>query len=240
MSIRILLARILVLLFFSLSLYAFDFNSLKKNSDADAKKNDFNYELLKKNSDASANKNDSMNEHLYESEYKNISKNIMRTLNLVKVDEKYKNEIKKALKKEFGKNKQLYIFLFTSKSVPESNVINFTKGIDVLNHNGVDIKGRIVFNGREKNKPIQSIMNDFNITTAKNTIATINPLMFMDLNLTKVPAYVISECPEDFKSLECVHKYIVKGDIPFEKFLDILNTKKTEYKGLYFKLVTPE
>lgn len=199
---------------------------------------DFNN--IKSISEKSMDKNDGFLKKLHKRAVANIAKNIIQTLNLVKMDKDYKIELEKGLEENFKKEKKIYIFLLTSKSVPKSLVVNFIKGIDILNHNGDDIRGRIVFNGREKNKPFVAIMDDFNVTNAMNTEATINPFLFYDLNVTKVPAYVISRCPDDFKSLECVHDFMVKGEISFEKFLSILHTKNTKYANLYFDLVKPE
>jgi len=214
----------LLLLFIPLSLFSIDFSQLTEKSVQNMNKEE-NQKFLKDE---------------YEKSKERAIDSLKQTLKFVNADTDENLALLEKAKNKFNQVKKTYILYLTSKSVPKSSVHNFTHGIEVLNKMGEDISGRIIYIGFKRNQPAKEFMDDLNITNAPNSVVNINSMVFYDLDVKKVPAYVIAECPEHFKSLDCDYKYMVKGDIPFEKFLDILNQKNTEYKDLYFKFISPK
>ncbi len=59
------------------------------------------------------------------------------------------------------------------------------------------------------------------------------PTLFSDLNIDQVPAYAYAECVGDFDGEEgCDFKFLAKGDIGLDGFVDLMAEKNPMYKGL--------
>jgi len=56
------------------------------------------------------------------------------------------------------------------------------------------------------------------------------PYVFKDLNITKVPDFLFSECPLQFKWKMCKNLYIVRGDITLDKALSVVSDKNATFK----------
>lgn len=56
------------------------------------------------------------------------------------------------------------------------------------------------------------------------------PYVFKDLNITKVPAFLFSQCPIHFKWRACKNLYIVRGDITLDKALEVVSDKNATFK----------
>lgn len=148
---------------------------------------------------------------------------------------------------EFIKNggkheKGTAIFFLTSRSVPKSNLRNFIVGFEKIKKKNPDLSGYFVFNGFIKHPGgMNKFLDDLDMPSS-SVNGKILPFMFERLNVKKVPAFVISECPiVEFKQADCDHKIIATGNMPFEKFLDIVNEKSDnkKYKKLYYDLINP-
>jgi len=64
-----------------------------------------------------------------------------------------------------------------------------------------------------------------------------NPTIFQDMRLDKVPAYVLSRCPHDYRYQDCRHIAIVRGNISLRSFFEMLAEDKIEYRGYYEALL---
>lgn len=59
------------------------------------------------------------------------------------------------------------------------------------------------------------------------------PTLFEDLNITSAPAYAMALCEETFTSDGgCDYKYLVRGAIGLDGFLDLISEHNKLYKGL--------
>jgi len=56
------------------------------------------------------------------------------------------------------------------------------------------------------------------------------PYVFKDLNITKVPAFLFSKCPARFKWKACKNIYIVRGDITLDKALEVVSDVNATFK----------
>lgn len=231
----------------SVGLLATDYDYSKVKEASANNKSSIDISKLKKLSLDSEKKAEKIIDDAYDQNIKKATEAIFAAMDQVEMDPKMKKKLKAAVKKRLENNKQTYVFLFTSKSVPKNVFYNFAKGIKVLNSTlglNEQVTGKIIYNGLDEKKNIKNFMDEFandkEIDNLQAISVGINPLMFQDLDIKKVPALVIAECPEHFKSLQCDYRYIVRGVVPFEEFLNILNEEDTEYKDYYFKFIAPK
>lgn len=156
-----------------------------------------------------------------------------RILATQNIDEETQKEISLVMEKGIKEEKVLYFVYLTSKSVPDSTLKNFIYGLDKLNNRGHEIKGRIIYNGFNKEKSAVDFMEDLNVTDIKHSVININPFVFEDLNIKSVPAFLVAKCPNIFKNAKCEYQYIIKGESPFENYLKILSDEDESYDDFY-------
>jgi hypothetical protein len=150
-----------------------------------------------------------------------------------KIQEKYK-ELEKT---------QITLFYFASSDLDISNFNNFIAGIDKLKSQGYEIIGRVLFRGLIEDK-LDGIPNwllkneqEHNLKRSPNVKYQFHTWAFKYFQLDKVPAFAISNCRSDFRFKTCEHKYLAKGNMSFQNFLEILKDFNTEYKNMLFDLV---
>lgn len=170
----------------------------------------------------------------------NIASNVAKVMEIQDLDPKLIAELEEAINNTITPELTKYFLYLTSKSIPNSAVKNFLYGIDKLNSKGFKIQGRVVYNGFSKTLNPKEFMDDLNVTSVKHSKININPFIFEDLHINAVPALVVAKCPVKFRSSDCHYEYIIKGEIPMEKSLSILNDKDAEYKDMYFSFIAPE
>lgn len=101
---------------------------------------------------------------------------------------------------------------------------NFSKAMDLLQKEGFDIDYKVVLRGFPSRKIFTDFRNyaiDQNQT--HNARIKFYPQLFEDLNITKVPAIVMSSCNSGTLS-SCTHHHIARGDIPMSQFLKLIET----------------
>jgi len=65
----------------------------------------------------------------------------------------------------------------------------------------------------------------------------VNPWVFKQFNLEKVPAYALSKCKLPFKFKHCEALYLAKGEMNLATFFQILGDKTPSYKKFYFDII---
>lgn len=186
------------------------------------------------------NKVNSFLEDIDKKAKKDASKNVASAMLTQGVDKDLVLKMEQAISHSLDPEKVVYFLYLTSKSVPNSSIRNFLYGVDKLNKKGYEIKGRAVYNGFTKEMNPKEFMDDLNVTTVKHSDININPFVFEDLKINSVPALVIANCPEKFKSKYCDYKYVIKGEVPLEKSLLILSDKEAKYEDMYFSFISPD
>ena len=103
------------------------------------------------------------------------------------------------------------LLIFTSKSVPQSTIRNYIKA----SKNLTDIKTYLVYRGMDKD-----MLQTLKIISSKKDkfLVKVHPMMFSDLNITKVPSLVYAQCPDKFRYKECQYLYRMDGDMSIESF----------------------
>lgn len=154
------------------------------------------------------------------------------------------NEVIKIEKEnaEYEKS-QITLFYFVSSDLDISNFNDFIAGVDKLKSVGYNIVGRTIFRGLIgdgmdgiPNWLIEN-ENEKDLKRTPNVKYQFNPFAFKHFSLEKVPAFAISSCKKRFKFKTCEHKYLVKGNISFQNFLEILKENNPSYKQMFFDLV---
>lgn len=159
-----------------------------------------------------------------------------------------KGIIKKEIEKLEANNKeyeetQLTFFYFVSSDMEITNFNDFIAGIDKLKDMGYNIVGRVIFRGliNENMDGIQKWMlkseEEFKLKRTPNVKYQFHPWAFRYFSLEKVPAFALSTCKKDFRFKTCEHKYLVKGKMTFQNFLEILKENNKSYKDLFFDLL---
>lgn len=70
----------------------------------------------------------------------------------------------------------------------------------------------------------------FNQELENKAIIKMQFMIFKDLNLKRVPAYLFSKCPaSEFKYSRCENKYLVRGEIPLSQALEIVTQEDSSY-----------
>lgn len=68
-----------------------------------------------------------------------------------------------------------------------------------------------------------------------------HPYFFRDLNIERVPAIVVADCPKNFfRYRQCEFKYVVRGDISLKKAFEVISKREKIYKRYYFDLLEAE
>jgi len=108
------------------------------------------------------------------------------------------------------------LLYFFSKSVTSTTLKNFLIRANKLK----DIKSYVVFRGFDQQaKEI--------LLKQKKTklLAKIHPILFKDLNITRVPVVVYALCPDEFREKECEYLYRMDGDMSLNKFFEVAGEK---------------
>jgi hypothetical protein len=169
--------------------------------------------------------------------------NLKRQSTLLEKKGVIKEEIEKIENdnKDYDKS-QLTIFYFVSSDLDISNFNDFIAGIDKLKSVGYNIVGRVLFRGLidERMDGIKDWMikseKDFKLRRTPNVKYQFHPWAFRYFSLEKVPAFALSACKKDFRFKTCEHKYLAKGNMSFQNFLEILKENNKEYEDLFFDL----
>ena len=131
------------------------------------------------------------------------------------------------------------IFYLFSTSQTEFALKNFMQDVVKLEAINKRIKYYGVVQGMLSKEQLDVLYNPFRFDKELQSKAKIKmqPFIFKDLQLNRVPAYLFSKCSStDFKYKECENKYLVRGDISLAKALDIATKEDKEYHK-YLKLL---
>lgn len=74
-------------------------------------------------------------------------------------------------------------------------------------------------------------------TGLRNVKIQFHPQAFKDLDLNKVPAYLLSRCHQDFRFQTCKHIAVVRGNVSLLSFFEMLKEDKPEFGEFYEALL---
>lgn len=139
-----------------------------------------------------------------------------------------KEKVQEAIKEE--KSKKPTLLIFSSRSVPFSTVNNYLNNAKQLN-----LKTYLVYRGLDNDL---RYMLQIRADSGHKFIAKIHPMLFHDLNITRVPVLVFAMCPEKFRSKKCDYKYKMTGDASLSYFFELAGEKGKDkmMKNYYHKL----
>jgi len=140
-----------------------------------------------------------------------------------------KEKVQEAIKKE--KSKRPTLLIFSSRSVPFSTVNNYLNNAKQLN-----LKTYLVYRGLDNDL---RYMLQIRADSGHKFIAKIHPMLFHDLNITRVPVLVFALCPKKFRSKQCDYEYKMTGDASLSYFFELASEKgnnKEMMKEYYHKL----
>ena len=138
------------------------------------------------------------------------------------------------LQKQAVQEKKRYLFYFISRSVPLSSIKHNLKMAMSLPK---DIVMYLVFRGMDKQtKEIIFKLAKWAKKQKVPFLIKIHPFMFRDLHIKTVPAFVLGECPSEFRYKKCQYEYIAFGDMSLDTFLKDVGDcdEKYRYFNSYF------
>ena len=115
------------------------------------------------------------------------------------------------------KNEQVdTIFYLYSMSQSEYMLFNFMQEVTKLNAVNDNLKYYGVVQGLLSKEELKKLYTPFKYhkELEEKVVVKMQPFIFRDLNLKRVPAYLFSTCPSlEFKYKECKNKYLIRGEI---------------------------
>ena len=131
------------------------------------------------------------------------------------------------------------IFYLFSTSQSEYMFYNFVQDSTILKKINNKIKFYGVVQGVLSQEQLQKLYVPFKYhkNEEANAIIKMQPFIFKDLALDRVPAYLFSKCTRsEFKYKECENKYIIRGEISLQAALEVVSRNDKSYLK-YFKLL---
>ena len=124
------------------------------------------------------------------------------------------------------------IFYLFSTSQSEYMFYNFVEESSKLKKVNKNIKYYGVVQGMLSKKQLQKLYTPFkyNKELEDDAVIKMQPFIFKDLDLKRVPVYLFSKCSmSEFKYKDCENKYIVRGEISLKKALDVVSKNDKSY-----------
>jgi len=114
------------------------------------------------------------------------------------------------------------LLIFSSRSVPKATMKNYVADVNTLQLNHF-----IIYRGLGS-----ETMNSFKKLASKEKtfFAKVHPILFKELNITKVPTLVYALCPKEFRYKQCKYLYRVDGDVSIEYFMQKIYDKNKDEK----------
>ena len=136
------------------------------------------------------------------------------------------------------------IYYFISSSVPIQSIKTFIQQASILNFN-FGTKVLLVFQGftdlsfEQKLVELREELQTYQAEHIflKNFTRVIDPNIFTDLNITKVPILGYGKYQNDPYPSDANIKYIVRGDIKVEEFISLISTKEVYYEAYLHSIV---
>lgn len=147
--------------------------------------------------------------------------------------------------KSYNETQQTFFF-FTSSDLDISNFNNFIESVDKLHRQGYNVIGRVIFLGLIDGSFdgmanwLESKKRDFGLKSSPNIKYQFHPWAFEFFSVNRIPAFALSNCKKDFRFRTCDNKYLIKGNIEFLDFIEVLADNNKDYNKMYFDLVEVE
>ena len=142
--------------------------------------------------------------------------------------------------KKISATKSDYILLLTSFSVPNNHFKNILNQVGILKENNIDIAIREYFVGIDgsfkedifKLKGEVSEMKDRRKDRIiSNTKIKLDPRLFKEFNITRVPAIILASCSGNTPSIDtCTFKAKSLGDFSLTRFFKLYSNENKKYK----------
>jgi len=132
-----------------------------------------------------------------------------------------------------------YLAYFYSENMPFLTIKNLIPSFKSLKKIKKNIQIYIVFNGFPTKDFFLKLRQEYKEEYKNLFKIKIHPPMYSYFELTEVPAYVLMDCPKDFRFKKC-HKdnsIIVRGDISLLDFYQVLSDSNKKYLDTYHKLI---
>jgi hypothetical protein len=130
----------------------------------------------------------------------------------------------------------LTISYLTSSSVPVGSHLSFSRSIRKLN-DSIRIQGKMCMRGIEGGNFqtfVMNLMTKLDEDGDDSLGLELCPELFEDLNITRVPTYVISVCSDRHKHIEeCTPKYFIGGDASLRFMMEKLSDQNPYFKDIY-------
>jgi len=136
------------------------------------------------------------------------------------------------------------VFMFISSSVPISSVKRFILEASILNYY-FNTKVTLVFQGFsdiEYEKKLVTLKNDLiQYESSKifinNLNRVIDPKIYKDLNITKVPVFAYASHNGDFYPSDTTIQYILRGDSSLENLFKFISQEDSKYEEYYNHII---
>lgn len=140
------------------------------------------------------------------------------------------------IKKISDSKPELFFTYLTSSSVPISSHLSFSSQSNILNKS-FRVSAEICMIGIESDgfeKFVTSVVGKLSENGVESKGIGFCPELFEDLNITRVPAFVVSVCPNSYTHIEeCEPRYILHGDVTLKFALEKLSDENEYFKEMY-------
>lgn len=127
--------------------------------------------------------------------------------------------------------KVLTIFYMFSMGVNDVSLESFMDQSGMIYNKDKNIKFYGVLRGFPKENIIK-YFDKLHETKREHFVLKVHPEIYSVAKLKKVPAFMVSFCPTDFKFKECDNEYLVKGDITLRHALEVIKEKDATFEKI--------
>lgn len=132
---------------------------------------------------------------------------------------------------------QLFIFYFTSESMPKIALERFYSSLKYLEKKfPKQLTGYAIYRGFPKD--FKTFYKRYNSQKIGGGVFKIHPIMYKYYDLKSVPAYAYAECQKSvFKFKSCKNHMLIRGDLSLKGALDIFSQENITLKPYYHYLI---
>lgn len=135
------------------------------------------------------------------------------------------------------KEKHLTLFYFFSSSIPPASWNRFFAQAGEV-RDSFDYYGVLRGFGPEVRGALNKDLNRTMLSEGKQYRIKVHPIMFRELNITRVPVFVLAECEGmQFASRKCEYLYRMDGDVSLAKFFMQLSEKEKRFAKYYHRIL---
>ena len=137
-------------------------------------------------------------------------------------------------------SKRLYptVFYLFTLSQPEGSITRFMEESTQLKklYPGT-FQAYGVIRGFPKKGGLKTLFDRFYSKSREGFVLKVHPYIFRMAGIDRAPAYLFSECPEEFRFKRCKNEYLVRGDVSLAEALKIVSDRDERYRDYYLSLI---